>query len=123
MRKTLYVSLMLLAAACGGGGGSGISDSAVVIELSAEQQMDLCNELAADYPPREVDCSGTTITLGIDPADCDQPADYPDTCQVTAGDLRDCFAAIDALSDEQICTQDAPPAACEPLFSAECTGA
>jgi hypothetical protein len=108
--------LFLLATVLMGCGGDGVSDSKKLTDLSAAETKDVCNELADDYPERTVNCSGTMITVGYSAADCAMPGDAaPDTCTATVGDVRDCADAIFSLSDEQICTSDALPAACAKL--------
>ena len=115
------VSLSLVA--CGGDDGdSGLSDSKVIGSLTASESMDLCLELVESFPQRTVDCGGgVTLTVGIDPADCDdQP---PATCNATVGNFRDCFEAFGNLSDAQVCDDATPPpASCAPVLTAECNG-
>jgi hypothetical protein len=117
MRKTLLVVVCLAVNACGGGGGSGVSDSTVLADLTAEEAMALCEEVAGE---RTVTCDGQEITIGVDPADCATAETFPSTCEATAGDLRDCLDAMDALSDEEICTLEVPPTECSEVFSDAC---
>jgi hypothetical protein len=99
-----------------GCGGDGVSDSKKLTDLSTQETKDVCEELAADFPERTVNCSGTMITIGYNKAECagnTEPA--PATCTATVGDVRDCADALFSLSDDQICTTDELPAACAPL--------
>ena len=119
MKKTFLGlgAVCLFLAACGGGGG--VSDSAVLGELSDEDAQSLCEEVAGE---RTVDCDGTEVTFGIDPAECVDAEPPPATCEATAGDLRDCYGAMDALSDEEICNLTELPSECDFLSTAECGG-
>jgi hypothetical protein len=119
MKHALGVALLLAMSGCGGdGGGSGLSDSAVLSSLSADQVMSLCEEIAGGE--REVDCGDFTVTVGIDPAECETAEPFPETCTATVGDARACFDAIDGLSDEEICTSESPPEECAEFLSEDC---
>lgn len=124
MKRSILVAFILsAAAACGGGGGgsSGIPDSTVASDLSMEEVVSFCEEMAADYPAREVDCGGTEPEQnGIDPAECADAEPFADTCTATVGDFRDCFGAIYALSDEEFCNLTEIPPECEPLIEGNC---
>lgn len=117
MGKTIVLVVCLALYGCGGGGDSGVPDSAVASDLSAEEAQAVCEEIEF----REVDCGGgNTMTLGQE--DCSTAEPPPATCTATVGEFRDCFDALEALSDDEICMLEEPPAACDAFFSAECSG-
>ncbi|MEZ4364893.1 MAG: hypothetical protein R2939_01235 [Kofleriaceae bacterium] len=122
MKNSLLGALLFgMVVACGG--DSGPSDSTKVTDLTEDEAHELCDELADSFPEREVTCGDVTITFGINHEECDSDVDsIPPACQATAGDLRDCFAALGALSDAQVCDDTPLPAACAPINTPECDG-
>jgi hypothetical protein len=113
--KKLFVLATVLFIGCG---DDGVSDSKKLSDLSTAEATDLCKELASDHPPRTVTCGNFMFTLGIDPATCD--GEVPTAaCTATAGDARACQDAYDDLTDEQICTNETGPAACQKLTGCE----
>lgn len=101
--------------ACGGGGESGPDLSVELGELTADEITEFC----ADAPVREVVCDGGTFSSG--PEDCEELLnDIPDTCTATLADEQACDDAIDALSDDEICTATDLPPECDPVLVEEC---
>lgn len=118
----MWISLALAACGGDGGGSSGLPDNKSAGSLTSAEAMALCQEIAADYPERTIDCgNGTTITIGTSASDC-ATATIPATCTATVGDFRDCFAAMDALTDAQVCMSDGFPPECAPVFTQTCIG-
>jgi len=113
--RILALSLLVpFVVACGGGsGGSGISSSRKLTELSAEEQMDLCEELTFS---RTVTCEGTSITIRSE--DCAQITPPPSSCMATVGEARACMSQQQSATDEQLCTGEL--SACESLIA--CSG-
>ena len=124
------VSTGLMFAACGGGegggDGSGVPSGTALKDISAAQAADLCEYFVSlqEQPERTVDCGGgTTLTVGINPGDVDAQVaectagvqtDVMDTCTATVGDAEDCFEALEAFSDAELCNEATPlPAACD----------
>lgn len=111
--------------ACGGDdgdGGSGVPDSTALPDVPASELVALCEEMAALWPARDVTCGAETISWGVD-GDCSNAQNEPapaECADVTVGDVRDCFGALGALSDADVCTQVNPPAACDVLFASPC---
>jgi hypothetical protein len=113
--------------ACGGGSGS----DKKVIELSAGERQDACEEFVDILgPEREVACPDGPVTVGAsaaDVAECvsslDELAAGAPNCTLTVSQYRSCIEAIADLSDDQICTGEELPAACAPLLSESCSPA
>lgn len=121
-----------LAFACGSSGdtGSGVDGDKPLVELESGEITSLCTYLVAVAgPERVVDCGdGVTFTVGgQEVADCvdgftESQTEFP-TCAATVDNIEGCSEGIAALSDEQLCSEEgALPAACAPLFTAECGG-
>lgn len=94
-----------LLAAC----GSGIADSALLGELTDEEASALCDELVTDTPD-VIECGFKvftfSFTVGISAAECDEArANFSEDCTATAGDMRACIAAREALTEE-VCDPD-----------------
>lgn len=108
MKQFLCLSAFLIAC-----GGDGVPDSKKLSDLTAEESKDACEEAAADYPERTVNCGdGITLTVGIDEAECATAEPAPASCTATVGDARACFEAMYSLTDAQICMAESLPAAC-----------
>lgn len=104
--RVITIAFACLLTAC----GSGIADSALLGELTDEEATALCEELATDTP-NEIECGSKkysfTFTAGIDPADCDDAtASFDADCTATAGDMRACIAALEALTEADVCDPD-----------------
>lgn len=101
--RILALSLLVpFVVACGGGsGGSNVSSSKKLTELSADEQMDLCEELSFS---RDVTCDGSTITIRS--KDCATITPPPASCTATVGDARACTSAQMSASDEELCNGD-----------------
>ncbi len=110
MRILLLSLLVPLMAACGGG-GSDISSSKKLVDLSAAERLDLCEELSFS---REVTCDGITITVSSQ--NCTDLGVPPATCTATVGDARACIQQQTSATDAQLCEETAFPA-CEKLFA------
>lgn len=124
--------------ACGGGsggGGSGVPSNTLLVDVTPDQAADLCEYFvnSQEQPERTIDCGGgQTITVGINPedvaaqvADCTSglQTDVTDGCDVTVGQAEDCFDALGALTDAQLCDPNGTlPAACAPLFTNDACG-
>ncbi len=133
MSKWIIVAALLctgLATACGGDDGSGVSGSKSLVSLNDGEVTDLC-EFIVDLqgPERMIDCGGgVTLTVGGQTvAECStglkmSQAQFPN-CTATVKNAEECVKAIDGLSDQQLCSDSPPPAACQALFSASCGGA
>ena len=97
-------------------GCGGISDDTKLSELTVSEAKDLCLELAADYPEKSVSCgNGISIRLGVTKASCDDETPASDACTATAGDFRDCTAALYGQTDAEACMDRPLPAACAKL--------
>jgi hypothetical protein len=110
-----------LAQACGGGeGGSGVSGDTKVVDLDAGGLDSVCGYVSSVFPEQSITCSGQTLTIGTNKAECIADFDMLDpTCAATVAQAEACADALGALSDEEFCTQEVPPAACAPLFNCE----
>ncbi len=115
MKNFLVIAVALgFAVGCGGG-----DDDVLLREATVEDAKDLC-EFANDHIPEETDCGGGVTAGGGEPEDCDAISgenDTPATCDATIGDAKDCIEALEA----DPCS-DSFPAACAPIFSADCLG-
>jgi hypothetical protein len=109
MNKYLCIAALLVG--CGGGDDSGVSDSTKLGDLSASDSTALCNDFAHDYPARTVDCGdGSTQEVGIDASECGEDEPPPASCEITVGQLRDCFDALYDQSDADVCAFVEPDA-------------
>lgn len=119
--QKLSLSLVSLVAVLGACGDSGVSDSKKVADLTPSEAVSVCEDLAAGFPPRTVTCgAGVTVTVGQDVAECTTKTDEAlpaKTCDVTVGEVRACSNAMGALTDAQLCTAEALPAACSKIFA------
>jgi hypothetical protein len=99
------------------GGDDGPSDSTKLNTLSVADAKSVCEELAADFPARTVDCGGGfTLTVGQDPAECATITVPPATCAATVGDVRACIGGLAGATDAEICSDTFMlPAACAAL--------
>jgi len=115
-----------LAIGCGGGsGGSGVDGTLELVELEADEVSDLCGYVIDQLgPTREIACPDGTLTIEAQTqAECEADFDtLPLTCTATVSNAEACAEAIGGLSDDELCSGDALPAACAPLFSASCSG-
>ncbi|MBS1123007.1 MAG: hypothetical protein H6Q90_5235 [Deltaproteobacteria bacterium] len=120
-----------LAAACGGGGsgggGSGVATDKQLINLQSADVTRVCAYLAdVAGPARMVDCGGGNIvTIGGDSTtECETDLAVFGTsnpnCTATVGQAEDCFEALAAQTDAQLCSDSPPPAACSALFGPDC---
>ncbi|MEO8706801.1 MAG: hypothetical protein ABI867_42635 [Kofleriaceae bacterium] len=108
-----------LAFACGGGDG-GVDSDVLVADLSDDEAADECAFLVDEHPPFDVDCDGTTVTIGFDSdAECVGSLPTDPACDVTVGEFEDCFDDLDDAADEDICAADFP-VSCDALMAAEC---
>jgi hypothetical protein len=107
--------------ACGGGeGDGGIDDDVRIAELSDAELADECEVLVDLFPEREIDCDGTTVTIGFENvAECTGGAPDDPACTATVGQAEDCFEALGDQSDDEICSETIPPE-CAPLASSAC---
>lgn len=130
MAKLSLCVLILWCAACGGDDGSGVSGDKKLTALSDAEMTSLCEYFGDLYgPKRTVDCGGgVTITVGGQPtAECvaslkESQMQFPN-CQATVAQGEDCAEALSKYTDQQLCSDTTQlPAACAPLFSAECGG-
>jgi hypothetical protein len=132
MSKWIIVAAFLcagLATACGGDDGSGVSGSKSLVTLSDGEVTDLCEFLVdVGGPERMIDCGGgLTLTVGGQTVtECNaglkaSQGQFPN-CTATVKNAEECAKAISDLSDQQLCSDGPPPAACQPLFTAACGG-
>lgn len=130
MSRSIAVALLLCAGglvACGDS-GSGVAGDKLLVSLNAGEIRKLC-EYAVEIagPERMVDCGdGVTIVVGGDTvAECiasfEESQDAAPSCTATVADHERCNEAVAELSDAALCA-DEFPAACAPLFTAECVG-
>ena len=129
MTKHWFVTALLctgIVVACGGGtggSGSGVSPGVRLNTLSSGDLDKFCNYLVALTPKRTIMCSATvSVSVGQTKAEClTQGMDFATmnpTCTTTVGQAEDCFEALDAFSDAQLCSDTTPlPAACGPIFN------
>jgi hypothetical protein len=114
--RTILIGLALALSACGVSNGTSIAD------LSDAQATAICEE----YEERVITCEGEgfefELTYG---GDCEDASvgDAPEGCEATVGDYRDCFDAVYAQSDEELCSSDGLPSDCDALFTEACIGA
>ncbi len=101
--------------------GCGVPDDALMSDLDEDELVSLCEEITSEE--RSVTCSGDGYEITIDiTGSVDECVDgndpsYYDGCDATAGDVRACSDAWDALTDEDICGLDTSfPAACDPIL-------
>ena len=119
--------LGLAAIAACGGSGSGVDGQKLVVTLTPDEQLQLCEYFAAQAPPRTVTCSPTdirmagastvpTCTSGLQMLASDHPR-----CAATVAQSESCLAALDRLSDLEICTTAVPmPVECAPFRTPDC---
>ena len=131
MMKSILFALAVttLAFACGGGSGdsvSGVSGSKTLASLSDAEITQFCEyQIDLAGPERTIECDEqTTVTVGGDTvAECvtnfQESQDSAPNCPTTVAQAEACFEAISDRSDAEICEFEIP-AACAPLFSAEC---
>ena len=127
MTKFLMCVMLLWCAACGGS-GSGVDGGKRLSSLSDAEIRDIC-EYAIDVqgPERMIDCGGgVTLTVGGGSVDeciagaTESKTEYPN-CAATVDDYEACTEAFADVTDAQWCSDDITfPAACAPLFTAEC---
>ncbi len=87
------------------GGDDGPSDSTKLTSLSAADIKSVCEDLAADFPERTVDCGGGfTLTVGQNPAECAAITVPPAACTATVGDARACIGGLAGATDAEICS-------------------
>ena len=116
------LSCVVFMVACG---GSGVDRDKQLVDLDDGEITELC-EYSTDLagPPRTIDCDGVMIRIDPNVANCVRnlnasQAMFPD-CAATAGDFQRCAEAFAELSDEEFCTLDEAPPACQPLDGAGC---
>ena len=102
MTRCCWFALALLA-------GCGISDSKLLVDLSADDLTKLCGE----FDDATYTCTGATATYTINlaAADC-VSSSYSDTCTATVGDLRNCNADTRAVLEADACGLTELPATC-----------
>jgi hypothetical protein len=115
-----YLAVLVTALTIGACGG-GPSDSTKLVDLTASEAKELCEETIGS---RTINCSGTEITIETTQEDCNMAGsgnDVPANCQATVGDFRDCQDAFDAATDAQLCDPEGfTPPACAAI--AACSG-
>jgi hypothetical protein len=125
MKHLMICAFLLtgLAQACGGGeggDGSGVSGDKKIVDLDAGDLDKVCGYVSSVFPEQSITCSGQTVMIGASKAECIADFDTIDpTCAATVAQTEACADALGALSDEEFCTQEVPPAACQPLFTCE----
>lgn len=104
--------------------GCGISDSTLLSDIDEGDAAKVCEEFA-QYA-RTVTCTfgdqEIEIEMGMGTVE-ECTADYeplPEGCPLTMGDMRACMDATFALTDEEICTQEAPLPECTVLMDEAC---
>jgi hypothetical protein len=115
-----WMGIAVLLAGCGpsdshhsSSGSSGIPSSKRLSELTGDEPMNLCYELADDFPERQVTCSdGETFSAGYTDSECLNEPPAPSTCMATAGDLRACSEAFYNTSDADLCASTELPDEC-----------
>jgi hypothetical protein len=124
MRATLWAVMLM---ACGpttddgSTGSSGIPGSKKLAEMTLQEAMDLCLELADDYPERTVSCSsGETFSAGYTVSECASEMVAPGSCMASVADIRRCAASFYNSSDAELCASDSFPSACDPLLEDDC---
>jgi len=116
MKHFAWVAALLV----GCGGDDGVSDSKRLADLSTSEASDVCNGLVEAYPKRTVQCVGFSFPVGYSADDClDQDPAAP-ACTATVGDLRECAEVMYNKTDEQLCMDEAVPAACMRAEAAGC---
>ncbi|MFT4976349.1 MAG: hypothetical protein ACI8S6_002246, partial [Myxococcota bacterium] len=96
-------------------------DDKAINEFDEDDVDSFCEELSGD--PREVTCDydGVSITFTLTESydECVEiyASELFASCSLTAGEVRECQDAYDALSDEDFCSLEAGiPAECEAMF-------
>src|SRR5688572_30252103 len=109
----MRASLLVLVMACGptsddgATGSSGIPGAKPLAEMTLQEAMDFCLELADDYPERSVSCSsGETFSAGYTTSECATEMVAPASCMATVGDVRRCAGAFYNSSDSELCEAD-----------------
>lgn len=99
------------------GGDDGPSNSTKLTSLSVTDLKSVCEDLAADFPERTVDCGGGfTLTVGQSAADCANITAPAAACTATVGDVRACVGGLQAATDAEICSDTfMAPAECAAL--------
>lgn len=122
--KNLSLLLIAVASTLGACGDSGVSSSKKIADLTPAEAISVCEDVAAEFPKRTVTCSASvTVSVGQDNAECTTKTDEAlpaKTCDITVGEVRACSSAMGALTDAQLCSDGALPAACTKLFA--CSG-
>ena len=103
-------------------GACGVSDSVLLSDLSDSQIDSLCNEFA-DFESVSFECDG--FSFESEPLAVDECVDtftpYPEGCEATVGDLRDCQDSIFEASEEEACDPEAEvDPGCEALAAEGC---
>ena len=99
---------------------TGVPDSVLLVDVTDAQWVELCEERG---PRRTYVCDGDgyscTVSLGyddIEECDTDGGPVVTSDCEATVGDLRACYAAMEALFIEDACSTETP-AECDELLA------
>lgn len=111
--RVLSVVPLLLLAACGVPNGKSLGD------MDEGDWKSLCTSLESEEKTVTCDIDGTEIdvTTGGSAADCetDYTGGFPESCEATVGDLRDCNDAL--YEDPCLLFSETAPAGCDAVFS------
>lgn len=115
-RSQILVALSALLIGCG------VPDDALISDLSSDEVTSLCEEVAGDDVVFTCEGGSAEVTVSFERsvADCEDtydPSRYED-CDVTAGDVRTCEDAYEALTQDDVCDESFElfPDACDPIY-------
>jgi hypothetical protein len=116
MRAVLLVGLV----ACGGGqgGGAAVRGDTLIVELTAEQRDDVCDEAVGILgEPHEARC-GSDVSRDVGSLTHELCLSllqmFEEGCEATVADYQACNRDVAKMTDQEICS-GLFPATCEPL--------